>query len=246
MKYFFPFLVSGRLLWPQIPRQVVLVFHHLGPRPSASRLPGQYHFLHEISSAIQQLKERGYQPADLDQLADPPDGQRRFAVTLDDGYAAGLEELLDVLKKHRTPATQFLVGARLGQTNRWDEQKGEPTARLMDSSQIRRWIQAGHAVGAHSMNHPNLRHLDDEGSRKEIEECRLLLENEFQKPVRHFAYPYGGHGTREEGWVQAAGYRAGWSLGPQPAASRWARPRWSPRTPGMLAGFFSVLGRSRR
>lgn len=246
MKYLFPLLIHGHLLWPGIPAHVVLVFHHLGPKPRKSNQPGQYHTLQAVHSAMIQLKGHGYRPAGLDELPGAPESQRLFALTFDDGYASGLEDLLGLLEKHRVPATQFLVAGRIGETNHWDEAKGEPTARLMDRGQIRRWLDAGHAIGAHSVSHPNLRHLDGGVARSEIGESRRLLEQEFQKPVRHFAYPYGSHGSREENWVRESGYSAGWSLGPHPGSNPWACSRWSPRTPAMLAGFLSNLGGNRR
>ncbi len=46
-------------------------------------------------------------------------------------------------------------------------------------------------VGAHTTSHAALSTLDEVSARREMSENRDYLENLLQKPVRHFAYPYG-------------------------------------------------------
>lgn len=66
-------------------------------------------------------------------------------------------------------------------------------------------------IGAHTLNHYNLLKLPLEDARLEIVESGKRIENELQKPVKHFAYPYGNKdaaGTREFQLAKAAGYRS--------------------------------------
>ena len=212
MKYLFPLLIRGCLLWPGIPAHVVLVFHHLGPKPCKSNQPGQYHSQQAVHSTMIQLKGHGCRPAGLVELPGAPESQRLFALTFADGYTSGLEELLGLLEKHRVPATQFLLAGRIEETNHWDKAKGEPTARLMNRSQVRRLLDAGHAIGAHSVSHPNLRKLDAASGRREVADSRHIFEDLLQIPILSFAHPFGSSVKREQGWVQEAGFSSGWIL----------------------------------
>ncbi len=47
-------------------------------------------------------------------------------------------------------------------------------------------------IGAHTRNHPNLRKLPLEQARQEIWQSKQQIEQRLGKPVRHFAYPFGG------------------------------------------------------
>lgn len=48
------------------------------------------------------------------------------------------------------------------------------------------------SIGAHSISHPKLARLQVEAARREMAESRRRLEQELGRPVRHFAFPYGG------------------------------------------------------
>src|SRR5205823_14798941 len=66
------------------------------------------------------------------------------------------------------------------------------------------------SFGAHTMHHPILAYLEDaEEVRREVEECRTVLEQRLGHPVRTFAYPIGkSEHIGDQGlWaVRAAGY----------------------------------------
>jgi len=65
-------------------------------------------------------------------------------------------------------------------------------------------------IGAHTVSHQPLSILDESEARKEIEKSKKLIEEKINKPVNHFAYPYGGFdtcGEREFLLVKQAGYK---------------------------------------
>ncbi len=65
-------------------------------------------------------------------------------------------------------------------------------------------------IGAHSVTHPVLSHVNPSALRAEITGSKHQLEAATGKPVLDFAYPFGGmeeFGTREIEAVKAAGYR---------------------------------------
>ena len=73
-------------------------------------------------------------------------------------------------------------------------------------------------VGAHTLSHPMLAKHDEATARREIAECRALIEARLGRPVRHFAYPVGDPGSagprdfrlaREAGYATAVTTRPG-------------------------------------
>jgi peptidoglycan/xylan/chitin deacetylase (PgdA/CDA1 family) len=88
-------------------------------------------------------------------------------------------------------------------------------------------------VGAHSVNHPNLRKLTDECSKSEITHSKEILKGIISKEVEYFAYPYGSLyavSFRDIKFVKEAGYKLAFStikscLSKNYLKSRWFLPR---------------------
>ena len=63
------------------------------------------------------------------------------------------------------------------------------------------------SIGAHTMHHPLLTYLTDpEELRREVQECREVLEQRLGHPVRTFCYPAGKFGEQSVQAVKDAGY----------------------------------------
>jgi peptidoglycan/xylan/chitin deacetylase (PgdA/CDA1 family) len=65
-------------------------------------------------------------------------------------------------------------------------------------------------IGAHTITHCNLAQQTEEAAAREMATSRARIENVVQRPVVHFAYPYGDRiaaGSREFALAQTAGYR---------------------------------------
>jgi peptidoglycan/xylan/chitin deacetylase (PgdA/CDA1 family) len=65
-------------------------------------------------------------------------------------------------------------------------------------------------IGAHSVTHCNLAGQPDEIAKQEMTESRTRIENALQRPVLHFAYPYGDKvaaGRREFALAKATGFK---------------------------------------
>jgi peptidoglycan/xylan/chitin deacetylase (PgdA/CDA1 family) len=81
---------------------------------------------------------------------------------------------------------------------------------LMNWDEIR--AMAGHplvTIGAHTVNHRNLKRLSEADARHEVDGVRGILQAELGEAPRHFAYPYGyasAVGDREVGFARDAGY----------------------------------------
>ncbi|CDX31501.1 Polysaccharide deacetylase [Mesorhizobium plurifarium] len=64
-------------------------------------------------------------------------------------------------------------------------------------------------IGAHTVNHRNLKRLSEADARHEIGDVRRILKEKLGEEPRHFAYPYGyasAVGCREVGFARDAGY----------------------------------------
>jgi peptidoglycan-N-acetylglucosamine deacetylase len=102
---------------------------------------------------------------------------RQMALTFDDGpNDPHTLQLLDLLAKHQAKATFFLIGKY---------------ARLRP--EITRAIHAaGHSIGNHTYNHPNLIFVSRARLRQELEDCRKAIEDAIGAPAPFFRPPFGG------------------------------------------------------
>ncbi|TIL40008.1 polysaccharide deacetylase family protein [Mesorhizobium sp.] len=81
---------------------------------------------------------------------------------------------------------------------------------LMNWDELR--AMAGHplvTIGAHTVNHRNLKRLSEADARHEVDGVSGILQAELGEAPRHFAYPYGyasAVGDREVGFARDAGY----------------------------------------
>ena len=63
------------------------------------------------------------------------------------------------------------------------------TSLMMTWDQVRQFARQGHAVGSHTMTHPNIAHVEEADVERELAESRRRLEEQLSSPVVHFAYP---------------------------------------------------------
>jgi peptidoglycan/xylan/chitin deacetylase (PgdA/CDA1 family) len=146
------------------------------------------------------LREKGYRFLSVEEAAmqlsssEVPD--RAVVVTFDDGYESLLRVAAPVLKRYEVPVTLFvavdfiakadfpwsLVRSGFTRPLNW----GELTA-LMNTTKIE--------IGSHTVTHRLLHTLPPAEQEIEIDNSRQVLEELLGRPVRVFAYPFGGWGT---------------------------------------------------
>jgi peptidoglycan/xylan/chitin deacetylase (PgdA/CDA1 family) len=101
----------------------------------------------------------------------------QLALTYDDGpNDPHTLRLLDVLAKHEARATFFLIG-------KYVRQRPE-IARAV--------LAAGHEIGNHTYNHPNLIFVSAARLRQELEDCNKALEDVLGITPTLFRPPFGG------------------------------------------------------
>lgn len=106
-----------------------------------------------------------------------PPGSKQIALTYDDGpNDPHTLHLLEVLAKHNVHATFFMIG-------RYVQQRPD----------IAREVQnAGHVVGNHTFNHPNLIFASAAQTRRELQQCEQALADAVGEHSRLFRPPFGG------------------------------------------------------
>ena len=183
-----------------------LMYHKLGPRPRAVRLKGLYVSRPLFERQLSELRAAGFATP----VCGPPLGEgnpgRRIAITFDDGFANVFQHGLEPLARHGFRAMIFLVAELIGSSNEWEMLEGEARQSLMNDTQIKEWLAAGHEIGSHTLTHPFLTRLSLEKAREEIAASKKKLEDRFGRPVRHFCYPYGDWNPAVRDLVIAAGY----------------------------------------
>jgi peptidoglycan/xylan/chitin deacetylase (PgdA/CDA1 family) len=184
-----------------------LMYHKLGPRPRGVRLKGLYVSRSLFERQLSELRAAGFTtPA----YGPPPSREgnpdRRIALTFDDGFANVFEHGLEPLARHGFHAIEFLTVGMIGGYNDWEIQEGEARQPLMDDTQIREWLAAGHEIGSHAVTHPFLTRISLDKAREEISASKKELEDRFGRSVRHFCYPYGDWNPAVRDLVMAAGY----------------------------------------
>ena len=126
--------------------------------------------------------------------------QKTIYLTFDAGYENGCTaQILDILKKHNVPAAFFLVGTYM-QTH---------------PDLVRRMTQEGHIVGNHTMHHPDMSKISDEGAfAKELSAVETLYkEITGQEMAKFYRPPQGVYSAKNLEMAQKMGYKTVfWSL----------------------------------
>ncbi len=184
----------------------ILTYHKLGSRPGRVRLKGLYVSRSLFTRQLLELQMAGFKNGSLAACAGAKlDNQA--VITFDDGYVNVLREGLEPLARTGFKAIQFLPVDLLGKVNEWDVPLGEAPEPIMNVSQVREWLAAGHEIGSHTLTHPYLTQLSTEAARAEISDSRKKLEDVFGKSIEHFCYPYGDWNQKVQELVREAGYQ---------------------------------------
>jgi peptidoglycan/xylan/chitin deacetylase (PgdA/CDA1 family) len=223
--------------------QGVFTYHYLGTPPLSTVDPFLYVPVEKFGKQLAALRASGLKPATLDD----PGAPGTAVITFDDGAAQLLPQALAPLAEQGFSATLYLVAGLLGGANEWDTKHGHPAIPLMDESAVRGWLAAGHEIGSHSLTHRNLARCSPAEAREELIASKKLLEDTFQRPIRHFCYPHGKWTPSVHDLAKEAGYHTACTtqFGVNGRnADRWALPRIFPlSTTEMLAKIWHRLGR---
>lgn len=137
----------------------------------------------------------------------PPDVQRTTPAEIDTGNTAGplialtfdaggpsapTARILDTLAQHQVHSTFFITGD-------WANQNPDMVRRIHNN---------GHEIGNHSMHHPDLRSLPDQGVCTQLSEADQVIATLTGVTTRpYFRPPYGARDDRVRTLAAQIGYR---------------------------------------
>lgn len=170
-------------------KAAILMYHSVGEN--------DLFFNVQLKNFIKQmdyLKKNKFNVVNLDQLIEWIEKKQKIpkktvVLTFDDGYQDNYFNVLPILKKYNFSATIFLAVNLIGQ------KIGDSEKIVLD---MLNWLQIKemHQLGLidfqpHSMNHPELSHLNLEEAKKEINRSKISIQEKLNKKCNFFAYPRG-------------------------------------------------------
>ncbi len=120
-----------------------------------------------------------------------PIPRRTLAITFDDCYRDNLFAAR-TLAEFGLPACFFVPTAYVGTDRVFDWDRGLKPMPNLTWDDVRAMADMGFEIGSHTVNHPNLATLSHEDTWDELVESRQTIEEQLDRPVRWFAYPFGG------------------------------------------------------
>src|SRR5271166_1565878 len=142
-----------------------------------------------------------------------PRGSRLLALTYDDGPNDPCTwRVMEVLERHGVKATFFLIG-------QFVRQKPEIARAL---------VAAGHVIGSHTWDHPNLIFCSSSQVRRQLEEAQKAIFDTTGVEPKLFRPPFGGR--------RPASLRAVWAFGLLPIMWNVTCYDWKARSADEIVG----------
>jgi peptidoglycan/xylan/chitin deacetylase (PgdA/CDA1 family) len=170
----------------------VLLFHRVSDEIAPDGLTVSTRWFRDCCRML----ERGFRVvsvADVIRLLEsgeqPP--KRTVAITFDDCYRDNLFAAR-ILAEHNLPATFFLPAKYVGTDHVFDWDRNLTRMANLSWGDVQEMVRLGHEIGSHTFSHADLGQADEEQTRFELVESKRTLEERLERPVRWFAYPFGG------------------------------------------------------
>ncbi len=127
-------------------------------------------------------------------------------LTFDDGYIDNLTEAEPLLREFGFRAVIFLLGNHQILENTWDADTGEKPQALMSFEEKKKLDSNIWEIGSHGFDHLHLPQVSEEQAFQEMQNSKLQLEKDFNRPILAFAYPFGSTNGKVASLCQKAGY----------------------------------------
>ena len=147
----------------------------------------------DFQAQLQWLKRSGWRGVSVGEALLFENGPT-VAITFDDGCETDLITAAPLLQELGFGATFYVTSGFLGKPG------------YMTQGQLQDLSTMGFEIGCHSMSHPYLTDLDEQGLQREIVGAKLQLEHLLGKTVDHFSCPGGRHDSRVAETARRAGY----------------------------------------
>lgn len=133
--------------------------------------------------------------------------KKPLILTFDDGYRDNLTNALPLLEKYQIKATIFLLSDHSITYNFWDENDETTPSEIMSLTEKKILARSPFIeVGSHGIDHPKLTEISSTEALKQMQESKKQLENDLNKPVCCFAYPFGLSSNSLQTLCEEAGY----------------------------------------
>jgi peptidoglycan/xylan/chitin deacetylase (PgdA/CDA1 family) len=121
-------------------------------------------------------------------------GHRAVAITFDDCYRNNFEAA-HVLAEYGLPATFFVPTSFVGTDRAFTWDRDLPAMPNLSWDDLRAMSRLGFEIGSHTMTHVDLGVVSSEQARREMIGSKAIIEEQLDRPVKWFAYPFGGPGN---------------------------------------------------
>jgi peptidoglycan/xylan/chitin deacetylase (PgdA/CDA1 family) len=177
----------------------ILVYHAIRTAPARARLPSLFVAPREFAGQVRGLRRAGYSAVTLQRVWDAWHGRARLprrpiVLSFDDGYESQVRVALPLLRRERWPGVLNLALD-------WVDDLGGDGA-------VRRLVEAGWQIDAHSRTHADLTRVPAAQLADETAGARAELQGRFDVPANFYAYPSGRYDAHVAAAVRAAGYLA--------------------------------------
>ncbi len=177
----------------------ILMYHLVSDPPANAPFPQLFVSERDFAGQMRWLARNGYHAVTLRAVWDhwhggAPLPKRPIVVSFDDGYRSVAHAALPAMRERGWPGVlNFSV-------------KNLHVAGGLSERQIRRLIDAGWELDAHTITHPDLTSISDRQLAREAAGSRKALRKMFGVPVDFFCYPGGRYDARVIAAVRRAGY----------------------------------------
>lgn len=172
-----------------------------------------------LESLIVQYKQKGYEFISMDEVYEYVLGIKKcknkfVAITLDDGYEDNFSIAYPIFKLYNIPFCIYVVQAYiLGEKKASDR----VDFKMLTIEQLKKLSKEPLCtIGGHTLHHSKLNCLTKEEQYKEINECKIWLENLINISINHYAFPYGAYSEETLNIIKKIGIKcsvAAWGGG---------------------------------
>lgn len=182
----------------------ILMYHRVVRNKKEAGKEGIYITQDKFEWQMRYLFKKGYKTITFNEYKGYED--KAVILTFDDGYEDNYAIVFPILRKYNFKAVIFLVPGL--KENLWDKDKPlEPRLKLLSEDQILEMSRYGFEFGSHSLTHPHLTRINEEGAIEEIFKSKEKLERLLKCKVISFAYPYGELNEKIKDIIRLAGYK---------------------------------------
>jgi len=200
-----------------LPRKIpVIVYHSVDESGSCISITPE-----RFRQQMELINRMGYRTITASKLVDalqkkqPQELEKTVVLTFDDGFESNYKVAFPVLKDFGLTATIFLTTGFLGRRCTWDKKEDIPELPLLSWEMVREMSAYGIDFQAHTVTHPHLPQLSEDKIRKELTDCRRMIEDELGKPCDILCYPYGEFDSRLVQLLPELGFRAAFAGFPE-------------------------------